>query len=226
MQKCSDPVQHCSHPVGRSLLEWYCGVEDYCCYIAAYRALLPAEWRHANRRIRQQLAHEEYPHLAPSERKARLLDDLWPQLWALAPPLGEIIASVPVLKSLGGPERLELASHLEAELRKFDSDFMGFIQSAHVQEVFQPATSSFVSSSHATCCPPFPYTPRFFQFRPAGILQIVLQCVQTYIRAVLSSELARRTRIRSIDTGIRRGGCVITFHRTMQNVCWDRTFIR
>ena len=42
---------------------------------AAYRMLLPIEWRQENVRIRQKLAIEEYPFLAQKDRKPRLLED-------------------------------------------------------------------------------------------------------------------------------------------------------
>ena len=187
MQKFSDPVQRCSTVVGRVLLEWYCGVEDYCCFLGAYKTLLPAEWRRENVRIRQILAHEEYPRIPPEERKARLLDDLWPQLWALVPTLGDVLATIPLLKTLEGRERFELAAHLTGELRQFQSDFTGFLKSPHVLEVLQPALpahSSFVSK-HDNCCPRLPFIPALFQFVPAGIFQLVLYSIQTYVRATL-----------------------------------------
>jgi hypothetical protein len=187
MQKFSDPIQHCSTTVGRSLLEWYCGIEDYCCFLGAYRALLPAEWRRENVRIRQLLAHEEYPRITPEERKPRLLDDLWPQLYALVPVLGDVLATVPLLKTLEGSERFKVAAHLTAELRQFMRDFRGFLKSPHVVEIFLPASSPqlFSCHNHVDCCPSPPFNPDLFHFPPAGIFKVILQCLETYIRASL-----------------------------------------
>jgi hypothetical protein len=187
MQRFSNPVQHCSTPIGRSLLEWYCSVEDYCCFLAAYKALLPAEWRRENVRIRQVLAHEEYPRLPPDEHRPRLLDDLWAQFWALLPALGSVLATIPLLKNLEERERIEVAVLLFGELRQFQRDFVGFLQSPHVLEILQPAPSSPLSfdHNHDHCCPPLAVVPDLFQYPPAGIFQLVLQCIQTYTRAIL-----------------------------------------
>ena len=187
MQRFSTPVQHCSSAIGRALLEWYCGVEDYCCFLAAYRSLLPVEWRRANVRIRQLLAHEEYPHLPPDEHRPRLLDDLWPQLWALLPALGSVLATIPFLKTLEEQERTDVAVHLTGELRQFQRDFIGFLKSPHVLEILQPAPASHLSFDYNPddCCSPRALVPNLFQFPPAGIFQLVIHCIQTYIRAIL-----------------------------------------
>src|SRR5208282_1361574 len=112
MVRFSDPVRLCSTAVGRFLLEWYCMCEGYCCMRAAYGMLLPSEWRQENVRIRQQLAIEEYPFLAPKDRKPRLLEDLWAQLWGLIPRLLDILAIIPRLKTMKSRRRTEMAVYL------------------------------------------------------------------------------------------------------------------
>lgn len=187
MQKFSDPVQHCSTTVGRVLFELFCTMEDYCCVLAAYKALLPAEWRRENVRIRQLLAHEEYPRVTPEERKPRLLDDLWAQLWALCPALTDIVSTVPLLKTLEGQERIDVAAHLMRELRHFMRDWRGFLASPHVVEILLPAPSTPLSFcyKHAHCCPPLPFTPELFTFPPAGFLRVKLLCIEMYIRETI-----------------------------------------
>ena len=57
--------------------------------------MLPIEWREENVRVRQMLASFEYPTLSATERKPRLLADLWPQLWVLIFRLADIFSRVP-----------------------------------------------------------------------------------------------------------------------------------
>lgn len=186
MQKFSDPVTHCSTVTGRCLLQLYCNVEDYCCSLSTYHALLPTEWRYQNVRIHQQLAHEEYPHIPIIDRKPRLLNDLWPQLEALRPDLNDILVSIPHLKTMEGQDRLDFALLLEAQLQQFDRELTGFINSNQVSEVLQIAPlSSPITPSHSGCCPPFPYSPLLFVFPPAAFLNISLQAMRTHMRAFM-----------------------------------------
>src|SRR5271154_3633240 len=190
MQKFSDPMQHCSTPVDRSILEWFCNVEDYCCFLGAYKALLPVEYRGENVRIRQLLAHKEYPHLAPSERKPRLLDDLWPQWWAMVSRLSDVLATMPLLKTMNRPERSATASHLRTELYQFNREFTGFLTSPYVVELLQPGPySEALETKHQNCCPSLSFAPKVFQFPPAGLFHIVVQSIQCYIRSTLYPSL-------------------------------------
>jgi hypothetical protein len=187
LKKVIDPVRLCSTPIGRSLLEWYCGVEDYCCSLAAYSPLIGPEWRMENKRIRQQLAHEEYPHLAPIDRKPRLLDDLWPQLLALTPALVAVVAVIPIMQQKVEPEqRPRVAAQLMAELQRFVLDLRGFLESSHVIEVLQPERrAKAVCSQHDDCCPIPHFKPTLLQFPAASIFLCRLQCIQAYIRGIV-----------------------------------------
>jgi|SRR5277367_1631656 len=190
MQKFSDPVQHCSTPIDRSILEWFCNVEDYCCFLGAYKALLPVEYRRENVRIRQILAQKEYPYLALSERKARLLDDLWPQLWALSPRLSDVLGTMPLLKTMDRPERSETASHLKSELSLFNYELTGFLGSSHVIELLQPGPyNEILENKHKACCPTLPFVPNVFLFPPAGLFNIAIQSLQCYIRSTVYPSL-------------------------------------
>ena len=153
-----------------------------------------------NVQIRQLLAHEEYPRLPPDEHRPRLLDDLWPQLWALLPALGGVLATIPLLKTLEERQRTDVAVHLTGELRQFQRDFIGFLQSPHVVEILQPAPSSPLSFDYNRddCCPPIVVAPHLFQFPPAGIFQLVLQCIQTYVRAILYPALRAATEFNDV----------------------------
>src|SRR5436190_21299948 len=93
MQRCSDPVKLCSSALGRSLLEWYCVFEDYCCFGSAVSTFLPKKWRYENCRIRENLSEVEYPRLSNAERRERLLDDLWAQFYSKVMKLTDILST-------------------------------------------------------------------------------------------------------------------------------------
>ena len=135
MLRFSDPVRLSSTAVGRFLLEWYCICEGFCCMRAAYGMLLPSEWRQENVRIRQKLAIEEYSFLAHKDRKPRLLDDLWAQLWSLIPRLLDVLATIPQLKTMKCRRRREMAVYLQSEFQQFYRDFADFINSSPVRDV-------------------------------------------------------------------------------------------
>ena len=190
MLKFSDPVRYCSTAIGRFLLEWYCNYEGCCCFLAAYKRLLPHEWRQENIRIRQNLAIEEYPSLSQKDRKPRLLDDLWPQLWGLTSVLNDILATIPQLKTMKGRRRTELAANLESEFRRFYRDFVIFTNSSPVVEVLQPLRSLDITAfKHSICCPLPPFVPHFFEYPPAGVFHLVIQCLKTWMRFTLYPSL-------------------------------------
>ena len=172
--------------LGRSLLEWYCNFEDYCCLLFARKHLLPRIWRYENVRERQRLADLDYYRLAPNERKQRILDDLWPQLTALYPQLIDIFVGIPSLKALDGTRRSNVLARLNRQLRQFDHELQEFMNSPLVKEVLREAEPPFTFRSHHTaCCPPLPFVPYIFQFPPAGYLRLVTFSVKTYLRAIV-----------------------------------------
>lgn len=191
MLRYSSPIQQCSTSIGRSLFEWYCGFEDLFCILAAYESRLPPQWRFENVRIRAIIAEVEYKYLAPSERKPRMLDDVWGHMYASGPQLRKIIAGTTELKKLHGQVKRDRAAELEAQLREVDEKFTKFLASPLALEVLETAEyqSQFYGYQHSTCCPFFPLEPLAFQFPPAGIFKIAALCLQTYLRAVLHPSL-------------------------------------
>src|SRR5579862_4190589 len=190
MQKVTDPVQLCSTTIGRSLLEWFSLIEDYCCFLAAYRCLLPITWREENVRKRAEIALRDYPLLAREERKPRILDDVWQQYLAVVPRLADILVGVVSLKEMEKEERAMKAARLEADLRAFDKDIRALLKRPHVLEVLQiaPLPISF-RNKHASCCPPLPFVPNILQYPPAGFFRQIFLAVQAYTRAVLQPPL-------------------------------------
>ena len=164
-------------------------MEDHCCFLGAYKALLPPEYRYENVRIRKAVADKEYPLLAPRKRKARLLDDLWPQLWALVPRLGNVVATIPSLQKMETSERSDTASHLTSELCQFDREFTALLNAPHVVELLEQGTCKVLPNEHRDCCPPLPFTPHVFEYPPAGVFMIVVQSIQCYMRSRLYPSL-------------------------------------
>jgi hypothetical protein len=137
-------------------------------------------------RERQRLAELDYHRLSPSERKPRILDDLWPQLSSLYPQLTDVFVGIPSFKTLEGTRRSKAVARLNRQLRQLDQELQEFMHSPLVKEVcceVEPPVT--FRSHHIGCCPPLPFVPYIFQFPPAGFLRLVLYSVQTYLRAIV-----------------------------------------
>lgn len=203
MLKFSNPVRLCSTAVGRFFLDWYCSSEGYCCMRAAYPTLLPIEWRQENERIRQKLAIEEYSRLGQKDHKYRLLDVSWTQFSCLTPRLIDILAAIPQLKLMKSQRRKEMAVHLQSEFQQFYRDFADYINSSLVMEVLQPLYSlNMTTSKHADCCPPPPFTPHFFQCPHAGLLHLLIQSLQIWMRFSLYPSLRAELEFELEVTGL------------------------
>jgi hypothetical protein len=161
-------------------------MEDYCCFLGAYKLILSSEWREENVRIRRELAEKEYSHLSEAERKPRFLDDVWSEYLALVPRLANIVCQVPFLKTYDPHERLTAATELEKELRDFDEVIRQFFQSTRVVELLEPTEPpASAPESHLDCCPPPPFVPFATKYPQACVLRIVSFSVEVYIRTVL-----------------------------------------
>lgn len=124
------------------------------------------------------------------DRKPRLLEDIWVQLSGLTPHLIDIFATIPQLKKMKYPRRIEITSHLQSKFQEFYRDFTSFINSSPVMEVLRPLSPlSITAPNHLDCCPPPPFVPHFFQYPPAGIFHLIIQCLQTWIRSCLYPSL-------------------------------------
>lgn len=160
--------------------------EDYCCFLAAYKLLLPPAWRDENVRIRQKLAEAEYPLLSASERSPRILDDVWAQFLAMVPKVSDVLCRVPELKKMDDQERFNAARQLDVELRHFEHDVEQFLNLPHVLEVLRPTDLSPPHGwRHADCCPPLPFTPHVMQYPPAGMFRSMIFAFKCYTWAVL-----------------------------------------
>jgi hypothetical protein len=184
MQTFSDPIKHCSSVIGRSLFEWYCSYEDYCCINGIYKMPLPKQWRNANVQIRQELANREYPGLTATDRQSRLLDDLWPQLRAMSPKFNDILMSISVMQKLEGRLRFEAATRLEFKLQQLIKEVTDLMNSSDIKEILRPAPTVPVISTSPTSLPP-PYVPYICQYPPAGYFRTVLYGILAYMRCLL-----------------------------------------
>jgi hypothetical protein len=164
--------------------------EDYCCMMASFDLLLPRVWRDENVRIRHKLAIVEYPRLADTGRKARILDDVWPELWAIIPPLVDVARKLPKIKDLAAGERAAAAIELKTMVAQFEEALEQLLNLPHVLEVLEPAVlSSSYPSKHAHCCPPPPFIPHTLQFPPSGVFRMVTLATKGYIKTIIRPQI-------------------------------------
>ena len=187
LQQTTNPVQLCSNVIGRSLLEWYTHVEDYCCFLSAYKFLLPNVWRDENVRIRRNIAQFEYPRLSGPERLPRVMDDAWAEFIAILPRISDVAFEIPELKKMDVGERYHAALQLAVGIRQFEEDLERFLNLPDVLETFQPAPSAALShqSRHADCCPHFSFKPHVMQYPPAGKFRMMIFGFKCYLRVVI-----------------------------------------
>jgi hypothetical protein len=186
MQRCSDPIRQSSTVLGRSLLEWYCNFEDYCCFVGGLDPLLPRVWRDENVRSRQPF--ENFKYSQTLSRKNRILDDLWPQLWTILPDMLELRSSFPKLVASNEPERSVTGNAMLAKLSLLVARLNKFTSSPFVEEVFEQSNQA-TPSKHSTCCPPPPFKPYYMVYPPAGVLRIVQLSVHIYVHRLIRSPL-------------------------------------
>ena len=83
-----------------------------------------------------------------------------------------------------------MAVFLQSKFQEFYRDLIDFINSPSVVEVLQPLSPlSMTPSKHSHCCPEPPFIPHFFQYPPAGILNLLIQCLKTWLRFTLYPSL-------------------------------------
>ena len=176
-------------------------VEDYCCFLGAYKLLLPPIWRDENIRERERLAGD-YSQFSTKERKARILDDVWAQFLAKVPALSDILYGITELKAKDGKARTEAAQQLELELRLWEEDIDHFFAFPHVREILEPAEfPPAYLTRHVACCPQPPFVPLYTQYPPAGMFRMCISSLKCYIRALMLPSIleALGSRIERID---------------------------
>ena len=83
-----------------------------------------------------------------------------------------------------------MAVYLQSEFQQFYREFGDFLNSSPVMEILQPLPSlDMTISKHVNCCPPPPFIPHFFQYPPAGIFHILIQCLKAWMRFSLYPSL-------------------------------------
>ena len=199
------PYELCSTVNGRALLEWYVQTEDYYCSMAGRKFLLPKTWRRVDVEIRQKLADQEYPRLLEKDRKPRILDDLYPQFWAMSSTLNEIYCKIHSLNKLDHDEAAEAAARLEEELQQHLDNIDNFLNSRYVLEILEPETDDTSpprSYKHETCCLIPPFIPHRLQYPPAGVFRMCMYATKWYIYSVLYTVI-RNIRNPNEPTGLR-----------------------
>jgi hypothetical protein len=191
LQHFSSPFRQCSTIFGRSLLEWYCSLEGHCCLYLGYRTPLPKEWRRENVRVRKELAELEYPNLTSDERKRRVIDDLYQEIWEIVPHLADVLATTPCLKDLTGDTKARTVANLKNLLLYARKRIKEIMSIPLVVEMMQTVKldKDYTPVRHRECCPPPPFTQYALAFPAVGYLKIMCLSLPSYIRLYLYTPL-------------------------------------
>lgn len=214
MKHFSCPVDLSSTSRGRSLLEWFCGAEGFCCYMAAYKPLLPLEWRSANVTIRRQMAMLESQIVSPTERKSRLLADLWAEYWVFVHQLIEILSRIPKDRNQRGYQTTR--DELLRTLKTFNSGFLDFFETPEVKEVLEimeiqdDAYNSYLSS-HGKCCPDVRPIPLLHRFPLAGFFRLLSVVLRVFVKSIVYPSLHADDDFDDVETGIYAVECCRTY---------------
>ena len=196
LHRFSDPISQSSTHLGRSLFEWYCNLEDYCCLHLVKRCLLPKTWRHEHVRIWQDIAREQSPPLGEDERRFIILENVWQKLWELPPYLADILVTMSQLKELATVERLEAQIQIKHDL-VFVQNQLKEIRESKIASGLLQLTEDNVApypTRHCDCCPPPPFSPCTMTFPAAALLRVHLLALHNYMVIVLYGPIR--------DTGI------------------------
>jgi hypothetical protein len=200
MRSTSSPLKIVATSIGKSLLSWYCILEDYYAFSTTSRGLLPKAWR-KKRRYPSQMTDTRLGRsiqCSDENNKARVLDDLWQEYRAMVPELIDVIAELKILPSLDPVEKATSQNRLLAQLRIFQRNFSIFTESSELLNALQFTIMETPPSDwHAAPAyggPPPPFQPYQFDYPPAGLLSLVCNCVEVLVRGVylpiLSSSLS------------------------------------
>ena len=169
-----------------------------------------------NVRVRGTLAREEYPFLSQSDRKPRLLEDLWVQLSGLTPYLVDILATILQLKKMKGRQRVKIAAYLQSEFQQFYRDFTSFTNSSAVMEVVPIIIFSrhtYIQTSRLL--PATTLSAAFLSVSSSRHLSSRNSMSQNLDVVLSLSVIACRIRLRIGSEDFRESGCNVLFFRVM-----------
>lgn len=176
--------------IGRSLLTWYCIIEDYYAFSTASHGFLPESWRkgrtnHDREELSSQMLKADETHITHDGR-ARLLNDLWLEYHAMVPSLTNITAELKILPSLSPEEKSKTSNRLLARLQSFPRNFANFTKSQQMLDILRYTVikSPTLENWHTDGCPQLSFQLCKFEFPPAGLLSLVCNCVELLIRAI------------------------------------------
>ena len=170
--RCSNPKRQCEKILGRQLLRWYTGLEYHCCMMLGCKTLLPQAWRLEDSRVRKELARLEYPNLPKSQRKQRLVDDIFQEVASLNPYIVSMYSTIVTLKGLRGETRSQTLLKFREELIFVRHRLKEIMESSLASEVLETEKRLTYTSKHSECCPDPPAFSYKFRFPPAGMLQL------------------------------------------------------
>ena len=169
--------------IGKSLLNWYCVLEDYYAFSTTNRGPLPRAWR----KERHYQTSDRRRSIGGSDEnpKARVLNDLWQEYRAMVPDIIDVIAELKTLSSLDPVQKLTTEKRLLAQLQIFQRNFAFFTESSEFLNTLQfTVVESPPSYLQAGGCPPAPFRSYQFDYPPAGLLNLVCNCVELIVRGV------------------------------------------
>lgn len=137
-------------------------------------------------RVRQFIAACDYPQLSSDKLKARILDDLWQEAWAIVPHMAEILATIPHLNTSTVDSRAKMLVFLESKLLYVHNYLDVLMASPHAVTLLQTIETGFPwRTRHSECCPNLPFPPHRFLFPPAGMLLLSFLSLRIYLRTIL-----------------------------------------
>ena len=157
-----------------------------CCLLLACHTNLPRTWRNEEVRVREYLASIEYPLLSEDRLNARLVDDIFQELWRVVPHIIDTLAAIPQLKTLNGDTRANVIDQLETNLLHVRRTLEDLIMSSRFTKLVETIETGFPwLSRHSECCPDLPFPPFRFLFPQAGTLRLSVLSLRNYLRVIL-----------------------------------------
>ena len=190
-QHFSTPERQCRTSLGRNLLEWYCDLEDHCCFLQAKKCLLPKAWRHENIRARRELARIELPHLSEDERKISLGDpglmlDLFKKILKENSTVRQTEEAAREIKG-----KQQTRNPKKKDMLYIQNSLKELTESERASELLKITESGVVANQtrYSECCPPLPFTPCIFHFPEAGLIRLTFLSLHNFLHVVLYGPL-------------------------------------
>lgn len=173
--------------------------------LLAAHSVLPKVWRREDFKMRRRTAVSEYAQFSKDKLKAKILDDLWQEIWLIVPHMADVLATIPQLSTLTGASRAKTIAYLESELI-YILDYLATVRaSPYATELLQTVETGFpLKTRHSECCPALPFPPYRFLYPTAGMLLLCFLSLPNYVRIILYGPIrAAGSQIEKLETECR-----------------------